>query len=385
MQRHYDLLVIGSGPSGQRAAVQAAKLGKSVAVIERKRVIGGNAVHTGTIPSKTLRETVLNLSGWRERGFYGKAYRVKKDITVDDLKRRLEMTLQHEIEVMQHQLMRNGVEVISGQAHFVDPNTVRVTESADAEAIDCTADYIVLAVGTRPHRPPNIPFDGRKIMDSDQILKMQKLPRTMARRHGERGAQVVARPFGLEADRPGRVRPGLHGGQLDEDFGARVRIPRVQKRRLLRRAVHPLIPALVHRAPHGVRVFLLDGGPRSGQRKAPLVPPLARAGYARLKRHRLRRLHAPLELQLALAQLHVQRGITADEVAIRAIRFKRGIARPKPCLHVGGRRAVVKPSNLQRLIHTGDRWRVGQLRQSETAVGSYSWKRSGISSGTRQK
>lgn len=178
--QHYDLLVIGSGPSGQRAAVQAAKLGKRAAVVERKRVVGGNAVHTGTIPSKTLRETVLNLSGWRERGFYGKAYRVKKDITVDDLKERLELTLKHEIEVMQHQLMRNGVDVICGQAHFVDPHTVQVTESAEAEPVDYTADYIVLGVGTRPHRPPNIPFDGRKIIDSDQVLKMQKLPRTMA-------------------------------------------------------------------------------------------------------------------------------------------------------------------------------------------------------------
>lgn len=178
--QHYDLLVIGSGPSGQRAAVQAAKLGKRAAVVERKRVVGGNAVHTGTIPSKTLRETVLNLSGWRERGFYGKAYRVKKDITVEDLKQRLELTLKHEIEVMQHQLMRNGVDVICGQAHFVDPHTVQVTESAEAEPVDYTADYIVLGVGTRPHRPPNIPFDGRKIIDSDQVLKMQKLPRTMA-------------------------------------------------------------------------------------------------------------------------------------------------------------------------------------------------------------
>jgi NAD(P) transhydrogenase len=180
MSQHYDLLVIGSGPSGQRAAVQAAKLGKRAAVVERKHVVGGNAVHTGTIPSKTLRETVLNLTGWRERGFYGRAYRVKKDITVDDLKQRLQMTLQHEIEVMQHQLMRNGVDVIRGQAHFVDDHTVRVTESAEGDAVDYTADYIVLAVGTRPHRPSHIPFDRRKIIDSDDILRMEKLPRTMA-------------------------------------------------------------------------------------------------------------------------------------------------------------------------------------------------------------
>ena len=180
MDNHYDLLVIGSGPSGQRAAVQAAKLGKRAAVIERKRVVGGNAVHTGTIPSKTLRETVLNLTGWRERGFYGRSYRVKKDITIQDLKQRLQITLGHEIEVMQHQLMRNGVEVISGQAHFVDEHTVRVTESADSDPVDYTADFVVLAVGTRPHRPGHIPFDRKKIIDSDDILRMEKLPRTMA-------------------------------------------------------------------------------------------------------------------------------------------------------------------------------------------------------------
>lgn len=180
MSNHYDLLVIGSGPSGQRAAVQAAKLGKRAAVIERKKVVGGNAVHKGTIPSKTLRETVLNLSGWRERGFYGRAYRVKQNITVDDLQQRLEITLEHEIEVMQHQLMRNGVEVIRGQGHFVDAHTVRVTESEHGDAIDYSADSIMLAVGTRPHRPPHIPFDRTKIMDSDDILRMPKLPRTMA-------------------------------------------------------------------------------------------------------------------------------------------------------------------------------------------------------------
>lgn len=178
---HYDLLVIGSGPSGQRAAVQAAKLGRRAAVVERKRVVGGNAVHTGTIPSKTLRETVLNLSGWRERGFYGRAYRVKQDITAEDLRQRLEITLTHEIEVMQHQLMRNGVDVIAGQAYFVDANTVQVTKSRDDhEPAEYSADSVVLAVGTRPYRPDHIPFDGRRIMDSDDILKMERLPRTMA-------------------------------------------------------------------------------------------------------------------------------------------------------------------------------------------------------------
>ena len=96
----YDLIVIGSGPAGRRAAIQAAKLGKSVLVVEKRLRVGGVSVHTGTIPSKTLRETVLNLSGWRERGFYGLAYRVKKDIEGKDLGVRLRMTLDHEIEVL---------------------------------------------------------------------------------------------------------------------------------------------------------------------------------------------------------------------------------------------------------------------------------------------
>lgn len=176
---HYDLLVIGSGPSGQRAAVQAAKLGKRAAVIERKTVVGGVSLHTGTIPSKTLRETVLNLSGWRERGFYGRSYRVKQDIRADDLRQRLQITLHHELEVMQHQLLRNGIEVLNGTAEFIDPHQVRVTDH-EGTTLDCTADHVVIAVGTRPHRPDHIPFDGRQIIDSDDILDIENLPRSLA-------------------------------------------------------------------------------------------------------------------------------------------------------------------------------------------------------------
>ena len=105
---HYEMVVIGSGPSGRRAAIQSAKLGKSVLVVDKGRRLGGVSVHTGTIPSKTLRETVLNLSGWRERGFYGRGYRVKQDISIDDLIQRLHKTLDHEVEVLQHQFMRNA-------------------------------------------------------------------------------------------------------------------------------------------------------------------------------------------------------------------------------------------------------------------------------------
>src|SRR3954451_9215231 len=122
----YDMLVIGSGPSGRRAAVQAAKLRKSVLVVERGHRLGGVSVHTGTIPSKTLRETVLNLSGWRERGFYGQAYRAKQDITAADLRKRLHITLEHEAEVLEPQFARNTVETVRGAARFTDAKTVDV-------------------------------------------------------------------------------------------------------------------------------------------------------------------------------------------------------------------------------------------------------------------
>src|SRR5258707_8402506 len=121
------MVFIGSGPAGRRAAVQGAKLGKRVLVVERGRRVGGVSVHTGTIPSKTLRETVLNLSGWRERGFYGRAYRVKQDIDAADLLKRLHMTLDHEVEILEHQFARNGVAVVRGAARFIDPHTVQIT------------------------------------------------------------------------------------------------------------------------------------------------------------------------------------------------------------------------------------------------------------------
>src|SRR5262244_1154255 len=110
---HYDLIVIGSGPAGRRAAIQAAKLKKSVLVVEKGRRVGGVCVHTGTIPSKTLRETVLNLSGWRERGVYGRSHRNKASITAEDLRRRLAITLDHEVEILEHQFARNNVQWIT--------------------------------------------------------------------------------------------------------------------------------------------------------------------------------------------------------------------------------------------------------------------------------
>ncbi|KAA0689823.1 Si-specific NAD(P)(+) transhydrogenase [Neorhizobium sp. P12A] len=174
----YDLVVVGSGPAGRRGAIQAAKLGKRVLVIEQGKRVGGVSVHTGTIPSKTLRETALNLSGWRERGFYGRAYRVKQEISAEDLRRRLLITLDHEVEVLEHQFARNRVSHIRGKASFVDPQTLEVTKD-DGEVLHVSAESILLAVGTKPFRPDYMPFDGETILDSDEILEMKALPRSM--------------------------------------------------------------------------------------------------------------------------------------------------------------------------------------------------------------
>lgn len=177
-QDPYDLLVIGSGPAGKAASIQAAKLGFRVAVVDGQPQIGGVCVHTGTIPSKTLRETVLNLTGWRERGFYGMSYRVKEDISASDLMQRLGMTLQREVDILEHQLHRNNVEVLHGFARFLGPGRMEVSP-VDAEPYTVTADKFIVAVGTRTYRPDHIPFDGESIIDSDEVPTIKTLPRSM--------------------------------------------------------------------------------------------------------------------------------------------------------------------------------------------------------------
>lgn len=174
---HYEFAVLGSGPAGRRAAVQAAKLGKSVLVIDNRERVGGVSVHTGTIPSKTMRETALNLSGWRERGFYGRAYRVKHRITGDDLAMRLGKTLTHEIEVLEHQFARNGVQTMLGSARFIDSHRIAVTTEAGERVIE--AERILIAVGTEPHRPEGIPFDGTSVLDSDDFIRTPRVPRSL--------------------------------------------------------------------------------------------------------------------------------------------------------------------------------------------------------------
>ncbi|EHS49644.1 FAD-dependent pyridine nucleotide-disulfide oxidoreductase [Rhizobium sp. PDO1-076] len=174
----YDFVVIGSGPAGRRAAIQAAKLEKKVLVIEKGTRVGGVSVHTGTIPSKTLRETALNLTGWRERGFYGRSYRVKQEINADDLRRRLLITLDHEVEVLEHQFARNRVQQMRGTATFVDAHTIEVAKE-DGEILRVQTKSVLLAVGTRPFRPSHVPFDDISILDSDDILEIKELPRSM--------------------------------------------------------------------------------------------------------------------------------------------------------------------------------------------------------------
>ncbi|WP_077961334.1 Si-specific NAD(P)(+) transhydrogenase [Ensifer adhaerens] len=174
----FDLIVVGSGPAGRRGAIQAAKLGKKVLVIEQGKRVGGVSVHTGTIPSKTLRETALNLSGWRERGFYGRSYRVKQEISADDLRQRLIITLNHEVEVLEHQFARNRVQQMRGKASFVDPTTLEVVKD-DGETMLVSGTSIMLAVGTKPFRPDYMPFDGKTVLDSDELLDIATLPRSL--------------------------------------------------------------------------------------------------------------------------------------------------------------------------------------------------------------
>ena len=176
----YDLLVIGSGPAGQRAAIQAAKLNKRVAVVERKTIIGGVCINTGTIPSKTLREAVLHLSGYREHSLYGASYTVKQNITMADLLYRTDHVIQHELDIVRHQLQRNRVELISAEASFVDCNTVRLKYTDGRGWRDVSTAHVVVATGTRATKSDHIPFDGRRIFISDDLLQLDHLPRTLA-------------------------------------------------------------------------------------------------------------------------------------------------------------------------------------------------------------
>jgi NAD(P) transhydrogenase len=173
----YDLVVIGSGPAGQRAAIQGAKLGKRVAIVEKKEVIGGTCINTGTIPSKSMREAVMHLSGYQYQGIYGMSYRVKEKITVGDLSFRIQQVVKTEIDVTTAQLARNGIDVLKGTAMFTDANHLQVTSGRGQS--DYAAEVIVIATGTRPAESRLVPINNRTIFNSDQVFCMQSIPKTL--------------------------------------------------------------------------------------------------------------------------------------------------------------------------------------------------------------
>jgi len=173
----YDLIVIGSGPGGQRAAIQGAKAGKRVAVVEKQAAIGGVCINTGTIPSKTMREAVLHLSGFYSKTFYGSNYNVKENVTMADLNFRVQHVIENEVAVTQDQLKRNGVDVIHGFGKFIDAHHLRV-ENGDGYT-ELEGQYFVIATGTKPAINPKVPINGRTIINSDQILTMPQIPRTL--------------------------------------------------------------------------------------------------------------------------------------------------------------------------------------------------------------
>src|SRR5580698_2415363 len=172
----FDLIVIGSGPAGQRAAIQGLKMGKHVGLIERREVIGGVCINSGTIPSKTIREAVLHLSGYYYQNVYGVNYRVKEKITMADLAFRVQHVIKTEVDVTQSQLSRNNVELLFGCAAFVDPHTIRIENSRGAT--DYHAEMVMIATGTKPAASSKVPIHNRNIINSDQILNLAEIPKT---------------------------------------------------------------------------------------------------------------------------------------------------------------------------------------------------------------
>ena len=177
----FDLVVIGSGPAGQKGAIAAAKLGKRVAVVDKKTLVGGVCVHTGTIPSKTFRESVLYLTGFFQRSFYGRDYQLKENISMQDLMFRVRSVVQREHEVISNQLRRNQITVIDGEAKFLDAHTVQVSGGSMVTSApqQISSEHFLIACGTRPAHNPAIPLDGKRIFDSDQLPSLDVLPREL--------------------------------------------------------------------------------------------------------------------------------------------------------------------------------------------------------------
>ena len=173
----YDLIVLGSGPAGQRAAIQAAKAGKRVVVVEKRELVGGACLNTGTIPSKTMREAVLHLSGYNYHSVYGTNYRVKEKITMSDLAFRVQHVIKTEVDVTMAQLSRNNVDLVMGAGTFLDATHVRVNSSRGST--DYEADTIIIATGTKPADSETVRVNGRTIVNSDQLLELKEIPKAL--------------------------------------------------------------------------------------------------------------------------------------------------------------------------------------------------------------
>src|SRR5262245_55101795 len=179
MDTDFDLIVIGSGPAGEKGAAQAAYFGKRVALIERQALVGGAKVHSCALPAKALRETALFLSGARQRELYSVQWTLEAGMSVAGLMCRKDPVVQYEVQRVVRNLARHRVSLFTGRASFVDAHTVRVTP-AEGAAKDLTGEVILIASGSSPHRPPEIPFDDPDVHDSDEILELEKLPRSLA-------------------------------------------------------------------------------------------------------------------------------------------------------------------------------------------------------------
>jgi NAD(P) transhydrogenase len=176
IDRNYDLVVIGSGPAGQKAAINGAKLGKRVAVIERAGMVGGVSVHSGTVPSKTLRDAILYLTGFNERAFYGQDYRLRDGINRDEIASRVRMIVTRETHLVRSQFNRNGIAELDGTGRFLDPHTLEIS-SPGGRTTTVRGNYVMIACGARPAQSPSIPVDGKHIVDTDRLPELSGLPR----------------------------------------------------------------------------------------------------------------------------------------------------------------------------------------------------------------
>lgn len=174
----YDLVVIGSGPAGEKAAIEASKMVKSAAIIERRSVQGGVCIHTGTIPSKTLRETATYFAGLRQRTASGLVGGVRSDLTIRELMHRKDQVILQELDVIQQNMAQHRISVIHGSGKLVDPHTVRVSHDG-GQPREVTAEAIVISTGTHSYHPPHVPFDHKYIYDAETIIDLDVLPRTM--------------------------------------------------------------------------------------------------------------------------------------------------------------------------------------------------------------